>query len=180
MCNICAMFNHPFQTQTNNTRNAQVHNFLGNSGKWCGRGGPGLQNHQLIGRVRHWRKRSPVGLHMWGFGYARCHGGREIHPPRAGLGWPRHALARCIPICEPGIEITPHPRWWGQTLNLGGGEVHLAFNSLNYLPDFKEMLVADPILFQLSGSLHRTTAESVVTALLASEPEGGSLKTLGF
>ena len=49
----------------------------------------------------------------------------------------------------------------------GGGTIHPAFASLNYVAELKEMVAADPSLFRSEGNLHRRAAEVVVAALLA-------------
>ena len=61
-----------------------------------------------------------------------------------------------------------------------GGPIHLAYSSLNYVAEIKEMVAAEPSLFQTPGGLQRKAAQIVVAALMASEQNLRLLKTLGF
>ena len=65
----------------------------------------------------------------------------------------------------------------GTPVTSGGGEIHPAFASLNYVAELKEMVAADPSLFRSEGNLHRRAAEVVVAALLATKSTVGSPQT---
>ena len=58
--------------------------------------------------------------------------------------------------------------------HLGGGEMHPAYAAINYVAELREMVVAEPSMFQSPGGLQRKAAQVVVAALLASEDKLGS------
>ena len=56
----------------------------------------------------------------------------------------------------------------------GGATMHPAFAAITYVAKLKEMVAADPSLFQSPGGLRRKAAQVVVAAILASEQKVGS------
>ena len=56
----------------------------------------------------------------------------------------------------------------------GGGQIHPAYTSLNYVAEIREMVAAEPSLFQTPGGLQRKAAKIVVAAMMASERKATS------
>ena len=52
--------------------------------------------------------------------------------------------------------------------------MHPAYAAINYVAELREMVAAEPSMFQTPGGLQRKAAQVVVAALLASEEKVGS------
>ena len=65
---------------------------------------------------------------------------------------------------------TPHHLSCGcPSSSQGGGAVHPAFATLNYVAELEEMVVADASLFRSRQNFHQHAAHGVVVAMMASD-----------
>ena len=85
-------------------------------------------------------------------------------------------MAGCIPACQPGIGIPPHPSSNYYFTSWGGGPIHSTFATLNYVAGLEEVVVADSTLFRSDQHFQQRAAQDVVAALMVADQKAACLE----